>query len=170
MLKTAQSVLRLPMFCAQHARCISFLHCHTRTLPKEWYRSRVSGHCCDSLRPSSCKKRVASSPTGPSVSMATGMNWNSFDSAVYLSIFSCSAWLATCPGPATAIRSGGWLWACQGSGHVKSQAKLWPRDQGIVVSPSGLLLSQWDCLAGSSRERISTESKLSRLITPLTAF
>jgi len=121
-------------------------------------------------RPSSCKKRVTSSPTGPSVSMAIGMNWNSFDSAAYLSIFSCSAWLATCPGPVTAIRSGGWLRACQGSGHVKSQAKLWPRDQGIVVTPSGLLLSRWDSLAGSSREGISAESKLSRLITPLTAF
>jgi len=51
-------------------------------------------------RPSSCKKRVASSPTAPCVSMAIGMNWNSFDSAAYLSIFSCSAWWATyCPGP-----------------------------------------------------------------------
>jgi len=87
--------------------------------------------------------------------MAFGMNWNSFDSAAYLSIFQLLRMIGDLSETSeqTAILSGGCTASV--SGHVKSQAKLWPHDQGIVVTdPSDLLIGHVSFAPGSFFDRI----------------
>jgi len=149
------------MLCAQHARCISFLHCHTQTLPKKWqiaslwslllYDDRAPVRNVSPLHRQDQVSRWISEWTGTPSTVPVDLQLHRVSGDLSgTSDGYTFRWLAV---------SVSGLRAC----------KI-PRDQGIIVTPPGLLLSQWDSLAGSSREGISTESKLSRLITPLTAF
>jgi len=67
--------------------------------------------------------------------------------------------------PSTVTDAFRWL-AASVTGHVQSQAKLCPRDQGIVVTPYGFLLSQCDSLTRSRRERISAETAVCLAMRP----
>ena len=109
-----------------------------------------------SRRPSSDMNLAASSPKAPKVSIAIGTKSIEVGSWAYLVVFSVSASEATTPGPRTARLI--WLGA-RVSGQGKSQAKHRPSDHGIVETPSGLLLSPWTKLCGSSLDGTSAADK-----------
>jgi len=148
------SFIVTPLLRSQNARrtgCTATLsRCHKRdSVCGSWLMKNI-------WRPSSWKNAVASTPTGPSVSMAIGTNWYRFVSSAYFAVFLHSASLATSPGPVTARFK--WL-AARVYGHVKSHEMHFPRDHGIVDTPSGSLSSLWQSLTGSSRDGICAASR-----------
>src|SRR5208282_310003 len=117
-------------------------------------------------RPRSRKKIVASSPSGPSVSTATGVKLYNAASDWYFVVFRVSASLATTPEPRTAWFK--WL-AASVSGQVKSQTRQRPWAQGRTVRPSGRFPSSRHSEVGSSIAGIFADVR-ARLMRSLTAL
>ena len=99
--------------------------------------------------PSSLRKFPVSGPVAPHVSIATGWNRYMLSKWAYFLDFSVSACAAAPPGSLMALRR---LDVQKVSGHVTSQTRYLPWDQGIIVIPSGRFPSERCSPEGSSLE------------------